>query len=87
MSSIWNLVETNIKNNKLRKEFFSGVKSNKVISESVTRLNPYYLAKYNPVMFTVELDSSWFYLLHSFQAYQANLWAKIKYFILSPLPS
>jgi len=55
MSSVWNLVETNIKNNRLRKEFFSGVKSNKVISESVTRLNPQYLAKYNPVMFTIEL--------------------------------
>lgn len=34
--------------------FFSGLNS-KVILDSVTRLNPSYLAKYNPVMFTVEI--------------------------------
>ena len=40
--------------NKLGKEFFAGVNS-KVIYDSVTRLNPFYLAKYNPVMFAVEV--------------------------------
>jgi potassium-transporting ATPase ATP-binding subunit len=40
--------------NKLGKEFFAGVNS-KVMYDSVTRLNPFYLAKYNPVMFVVEL--------------------------------
>jgi K+-transporting ATPase ATPase B chain len=40
--------------NKLGKEFFTGVNS-KVMYDSVTRLNPFYLAKYNPVMFVVEL--------------------------------
>ena len=40
--------------NKLGKEFFAGV-NNKVMYDSITRLNPFYLAKYNPVMFVVEL--------------------------------
>jgi len=40
--------------NKLGKEFSAGVNS-KVIYDSVTRLNPFYLAKYNPVMFAVEV--------------------------------
>jgi potassium-transporting ATPase ATP-binding subunit len=40
--------------NKLGKEFIAGVNS-KVMYDSVTRLNPFYLAKYNPVMFVVEL--------------------------------
>jgi potassium-transporting ATPase ATP-binding subunit len=52
---ILNLVEGKIKNSNLRKEFFTGVNNSCIIRESVTRLNPYYLAKYNPVMFTVEV--------------------------------
>ena len=43
-----------IRNNKSGKDFISGINS-KVILESVTKLNPYYLARYNPVMFTVEV--------------------------------
>lgn len=40
--------------NKVGKEFLTGVNS-KVMYDSVTRLNPLYLAKYNPVMFAVEV--------------------------------
>ena len=45
--------------NKLRKDksgkdFISGI-NGKVILDSVTKLNPYYLARFNPVMFTVEV--------------------------------
>ena len=43
-----------IRNNKSGKDFISGINS-KVILDSVTKLNPYYLARYNPVMFTVEV--------------------------------
>ena len=42
------------KENKSRNEFFAGLNS-KVILDSVTKLNPTYLAKFNPVMFTVEI--------------------------------
>jgi len=52
---ILNRVEGKIKNSNLQKEFFTGVNNSCIIRESVTRLNPYYLAKYNPVMFTVEV--------------------------------
>jgi potassium-transporting ATPase ATP-binding subunit len=54
MANVWNLIKSKVKNNKSGKEFFTGVNS-KVIYDSVTRLNPHYLAKYNPVMFAVEL--------------------------------
>jgi K+-transporting ATPase ATPase B chain len=40
--------------NSSRNEFFTALNS-KVILDSVTRLNPTYLAKFNPVMFTVEI--------------------------------
>ena len=40
--------------NKSGNEFFTGLNS-KVILDSVTKLNPTYLAKFNPVMFTVEV--------------------------------
>ena len=43
-----------LRNNKSGKDFISGINS-KVILDSVTKLNPYYLARYNPVMFTVEV--------------------------------
>ena len=54
MSAIWNIVESKIENTKTQRQFFEGL-NRKVIYESVTRLNPHYLAKYNPVMFTVEV--------------------------------
>lgn len=41
-------------NNQSGRGFFSGIDT-KVILDSFTKLKPYYLAKYNPVMFTVEL--------------------------------
>ena len=34
---------------------FESVTNPRVIKDSITKLNPYYLAKYNPVMFTVEV--------------------------------
>jgi potassium-transporting ATPase ATP-binding subunit len=51
--SLWHRSKDKL-TNKLGKEFFAGVNS-KVMYDSVTRLNPFYLAKYNPVMFVVEL--------------------------------
>ena len=36
------------------KGFFSGI-NRRVIHNSITKLNPIYLARYNPVMFTVEV--------------------------------
>ena len=51
---MWKLRINKLGNNKSRKDFISGINS-KVILDSVTKLNPCYLAKYNPVMFTVEV--------------------------------
>lgn len=51
---MWKLSVSKLKNNKSRKDFISAINS-KVILDSVTKLNPYYLARYNPVMFTVEV--------------------------------
>ena len=51
---MWKLRINKLGYNKSRKDFISGINS-KVILDSVTKLNPYYLAKYNPVMFTVEV--------------------------------
>ncbi len=51
---MWKLNINKIRNNKSKKDFISGI-SSKVILDSVTKLNPYYLARYNPVMFTVEV--------------------------------
>src|SRR4249919_1646096 len=42
------------KENDSRNEFFTAF-NRKVVLDSVTRLNPTYLAKFNPVMFTVEI--------------------------------
>jgi potassium-transporting ATPase ATP-binding subunit len=53
---------------KLGKGFFAGVNS-KVMYDSVTRLNPFYLAKYNPVMFAVEVG----FFLVLFIAFFPNL--------------
>ena len=36
------------------KDFISGI-NGKVILDSISKLNPYYLARFNPVMFTVEV--------------------------------
>src|SRR6476619_1306759 len=43
-----------IRNNKSGKDFISGI-NGRVIHDSITKLNPVYLAKYNPVMFAVEV--------------------------------
>ena len=51
---MWKLSVSKLKNNKSRKDFISAINS-KVILDSVTKLNSYYLARYNPVMFTVEV--------------------------------
>jgi potassium-transporting ATPase ATP-binding subunit len=51
---MWKLRINKLGYNKSGKHFISGINS-KVILDSVTKLNPYYLAKYNPVMFTVEV--------------------------------
>lgn len=51
---MWKLSVSKLKNNESRKDFISAINS-KVILDSVTKLNPYYLARYNPVMFTVEV--------------------------------
>lgn len=51
---MWNQFENRLKNYEKAKSFFSGIDA-RVIVDSFTKLNPYYLAKYNPVMFTVEL--------------------------------
>ena len=48
-----NLIRNKFKNNKSVNHFLTGVNS-KVMLDSVTRLDPRYLIKYNPVMFTVE---------------------------------
>lgn len=61
ITTMWNLVEGKIKKSKSQKEFFAGLDC-EVIYESVTRLNPYYLARYNPVMFAVEVG---FFLVFS----------------------
>ncbi|HSA72615.1 MAG TPA: HAD-IC family P-type ATPase [Nitrososphaeraceae archaeon] len=54
MSAMRNIIGSKIENTKTQRQFFEGI-NRKVIYESVTRLNPHYLAKYNPVMFTVEV--------------------------------
>jgi K+-transporting ATPase ATPase B chain len=51
---MWNMMKGKIKKYNSEKGFFSGINS-RVILDSVTKLNPLYLAKYNPVMFTVEV--------------------------------
>lgn len=51
---MWKLSVSKLMNNESRKDFISAINS-KVILDSVTKLNPYYLARYNPVMFTVEV--------------------------------
>lgn len=51
---MWKLSVSKLKNNESRKDFISAINS-KVILDSVTKLIPYYLARYNPVMFTVEV--------------------------------
>ena len=53
---MWNRFRFNDKSqqNSFGKDFES-VTNPRVIKDSITKLNPYYLAKYNPVMFTVEV--------------------------------
>jgi potassium-transporting ATPase ATP-binding subunit len=57
-----------LKNNKSGKDFISGINS-KVVLDSITKLNPYYLARYNPVMFTVEAG----FFLVAFIAFFPNI--------------
>ena len=54
IDKIWNMCKSKGEENKSGNEFFTGLNS-KVILDSVTKLNPTYLAKFNPVMFTVEV--------------------------------
>ena len=51
---MWKLSINKLRKDKSGKDFISGI-NGKVILDSVTKLNPYYLARYNPVMFTVEV--------------------------------
>jgi potassium-transporting ATPase ATP-binding subunit len=51
---MWDRIKGKGKANKTGNGFFTAL-NNKVILDSVTRLNPTYLAKFNPVMFTVEI--------------------------------
>ena len=46
--------KSNGKENKSQNMFFAGLNT-RVLLDSVTKLNPTYLAKFNPVMFTVEM--------------------------------
>lgn len=52
-TNMWNQLEKRIKNYNKAKNFYSGIDA-RVIVDSFAKLNPHYLAKYNPVMFTVE---------------------------------
>jgi potassium-transporting ATPase ATP-binding subunit len=65
---MWKLSISKLKNNKSGKDFISGINS-KVILDSITKLNPYYLARYNPVMFTVEVG----FFLVAFIAFFPNI--------------
>ncbi|HEY7757309.1 MAG TPA: HAD-IC family P-type ATPase [Nitrososphaeraceae archaeon] len=49
-----NTSKRNGKENKLQNMFFAGLNT-RVLLDSVTKLNPTYLAKFSPVMFTVEM--------------------------------
>lgn len=51
---ILNTSKRNGKENKLQNMFFAGLNT-RVLLDSVTKLNPTYLAKFSPVMFTVEM--------------------------------
>lgn len=54
ITNIWARIQSRLKNRRSGRGFFSGIDT-RVIVDSFTKLNPYYLAKYNPVMFTVEI--------------------------------
>jgi K+-transporting ATPase ATPase B chain len=54
VTNMWTKMQNRLMNNQSGGGFFSEIDT-KVILDSFTKLNPYYLAKYNPVMFTVEL--------------------------------
>ena len=51
---MWKQFTNKLKNGNSSKGAFSAINS-KVIVDSITKLNPYYLAKFSPVMFTVEV--------------------------------
>ena len=52
--NMWKQFTNKLKNGNSSKGAFSAINS-KVIVDSITKLNPYYLAKFSPVMFTVEV--------------------------------
>ncbi len=54
VASLWNRMADRLKKYESGRRFASGINS-RVIHDSVTKLNPVYLAKYNPVMFTIEV--------------------------------
>jgi len=54
INRILNISKRNGKENKSQNMFFAGLNT-RVLLDSVTKLNPTYLAKFNPVMFTVEM--------------------------------
>jgi K+-transporting ATPase ATPase B chain len=51
---MWKQFTKKLKNRNSSKGAFSAINS-KVIVDSITKLNPYYLARFSPVMFTVEI--------------------------------
>ena len=51
---MWNRFNDKSQQSSFGKDFESVINP-RVIKDSITKLNPYYLAKYNPVMFTVEV--------------------------------
>jgi K+-transporting ATPase ATPase B chain len=51
---MWNRIKDKSQQISFGKDFQSIINS-RVIKDSITKLNPYYLAEYNPVMFTVEM--------------------------------
>lgn len=51
---MWDRITNKVAKTDFKKDF-SSMMNSRVIKDSVTKLNPIYLAKYNPVMFTVEI--------------------------------
>lgn len=51
---MWDRITNKVAKTDFKKDF-SSMMNSRVIKDSVTKLNPIYLARYNPVMFTVEI--------------------------------
>ena len=54
VTGMWTRMQNNLMKHDSGQGIFSGINS-RVIHDSITKLNPIYLAHYNPVMFTVEV--------------------------------